>query len=294
MKRRSGLGSARPMLSRTLPFATRGLAGLALATLCWLTPTAAQAQDSVPEDPVARARVYFEAAMAYFDEGEYERAIPQFERALDLTTAPEILYNLYISHERIAEFDKATVYLRTYLSVAGDIDDRVQLQARLEALERRARRSERDEAEDESEGDPSPVRELPADAQPRTAADAPPPVTGGGTDEGSVVGPVVSFVVAGAGLVALAVGGALALKRDSDLASECGELAGRTCGDDDVAPLRRASIAADVGLGVAVAGALVGTLLLLLGRSGSDDSESVGLAPAVGRHQGGVMVHGQF
>jgi len=230
--------------------------------------------------------------MAYFDEGEYERAIPQFERALDLTTAPEILYNLYISYERIAQFDKATVYLRTYLSVVGDIDGRAQLLSRLEALERRARESDEEEVEEPETDDAAPVRELPADAQPRTAGDAPPPAAASaGTDEGSMVGPIVSYLIAGAGVVALAVGGALALKRDSDLASRCDG----SCTSDDVAPLRRASITADVGLGIAIAGALVGTLLVLLGReSANDASASVDLAPTVGRNEGGLVLHGRF
>ncbi|MBO6936191.1 MAG: tetratricopeptide repeat protein [Deltaproteobacteria bacterium] len=286
------------MLARILTYPSRRLfvLGLAIASLVGAPDARAQAE---PEDPIARARVYFEAGMSYFDEGEYERAIPQFERALDLTTAPEILYNLYIAYERIGQFDKATVYLRTYLSVAGDIEGRAQLQSRLEALERRARQSE-DEGEEPEVDDSAPVRELPADAQPRTADDAPPPVaeeseTEGSTDGGSMAGPIVSYLIAGGGLVALAVGGALALKRNSDLASDCGELADRSCSADDVAPLRRASITADVGLGVAIAGALVGTLLVLLRKSPTSDAgASLELSPAVGRNEGGVVIHGQF
>ncbi len=62
-----------------------------------------------------------------------------------------------------------------------------------------------------------------------------------------------------------------------------------------MAPLRRASIIADVGLGVAIAGALVGTLLVLLKRPPSNDATaSVELAPAVGRNHGGMVIHGQF
>jgi hypothetical protein len=98
---------------------------------------------------------------------------------------------------------------------------------------------------------------------------------------------------AGAGVVALAVGGALALKRDSDLANDCGELTTRSCTDDEVAPLRRASITADVGLGVAIVGALVGTLLVLSRRPPSSDAD-VEVAPAVGRNQGGLVLHGRF
>jgi tetratricopeptide (TPR) repeat protein len=279
------------MMSRFPLFSRSPLAlGLALYALWGAGTPVAHAQ---PEDgdPVARARVYFEAAMAYFDEGEYEAAIPQFERALELTTAPEILYNLYIAHERIGQFDKAAVYLRTYISVADETENREQLLSRLEALERRAdRSSEPEEPLDEQ----APARELPQDAQPRTAEDEPPPTSTEGSSERSMVGPIVSYLVAGAGVVALAVGGALALKRDSDLANDCGELADRSCSDDDVAPLRRASITADVGLGVAIAGALVGTLLVLLKRPASGDTAAVELAPAVGRNEGGLVLHGRF
>jgi len=275
------------------PFFSRSRFALSLA-LCVLWGAivpAAHAQDE-PDDPVARARVYFEAAMAYFDEGEYEAAIPQFERALELTTAPEILYNLYIAHERVAQFDKAAVYLRTYISVADDADSREQMLSRLEALERRADRTS--EQEEPPLDEQAPARELPEDAQPRTAEDQPPPAQAGQTDDRSMVGPIVSYLVAGAGVVAMAVGGTLALMRDSDLANECGESAGSTCTDDEVAPLRRASITADVGLGIAIAGGLVGTLLLLLKRPPSSDAANIELAPAVGRSEGGLVLHGRF
>lgn len=257
--------------------------------------TAAPKAHAQPEDadPVARARIYFEAAMAYFDEGEYEAAIPQFERALELTTAPEILYNLYIAHERIGQFDKAAVYLRTYISVADDVENRQQLLSRLDALERRADERTDDPREESPLDEQTPARELPEDAQPRTEADEPPP-TAESPARPSMVGPIVSYLIAGAGVVALAVGGALALKRDGDLADECGALAGATCNDDQVAPLRRASITADVGLGVAIAGALVGTLLVLLKRPAPSESAAVELAPAVGRNEGGLVLHGRF
>ena len=257
-----------------------------------------RAQDGSSEAELARARAFFQAGMAYFEEGEYERAIPQFERSLEITPAPELLYNLYVSHERIGGFAQAAVYLRTYLSVADvDGEDRDRLRARLSALDRRARAEVADaypqtgvEGAPEERTDRTPRAPEPAEpAEPH--AEAPPSAEPG---ERSIIGPAIALSVAAAGLVTFAVAGGFALERDSDLADDCGADADRTCSEGRVAGLERATLTADIGLGVAVAGALVGGLWLLLGGRDDDDSEPSTIAPAVGRRTAGMVWHGSF
>lgn len=81
------------------------------------------------------------------------------------------------------------------------------------------------------------------------------------------VGAIVSFGVAGAGAIAFGVFGALALAEDSEVYDYCGDLG--DCDEDDVEGIRTLSLAADIGLGVAIVGAAVGVVLLVV--SGGDD-----------------------
>ncbi len=267
------------------------LALMAAACLVAAAAIPAHAQEpTANEAEMQRARVYFQAGMAYFEEGDYESAIPQFERALEISQAPELLYNLFISYERVGGFQQASVYLRSYLSVAEvEPADRQRLRSRLEALERRAERTTdpgADEGDPEaSEGDPSEASEANPSA---TVASAEPGVDPEATEPSrSYAGPITAFGVAGAGLVTFAVAGIFALGEDSDLDETCGP----ACSADEVAGLERMTLTADIGLGIAAAGAVVGVLWLFLG---GDDDEAVAVTPVAGPQQAGMVWHGSF
>lgn len=120
-----------------------------VASLCAAAVLSIAGPAVAQDGALDRARAYFAAGMAYFEEGEYEQAIPQFERALEITDAPEIHYNLYVAHERLGHLDEAAGHLRSYLTVASAAE-RGQLERRLEALERRiAARAEAESPEGE-------------------------------------------------------------------------------------------------------------------------------------------------
>jgi hypothetical protein len=98
--------------------------------------------------------------------------------------------------------------------------------------------------------------------------------------------------VGGAGLVLFGVFGALTLVEDGNLADGCG--ASRSCTDDDLSTLKTYGILADVGLGLTVVGAVVGTYFLVWG--GDDDEQgAVSVRPLFDpRGGGGADVHVRF
>jgi hypothetical protein len=112
------------------------------------------------------------------------------------------------------------------------------------------------------------------------------------TDPGNdfTVPAIISFSVGGLGFVALGVFGALALSEDSALEEECVTaygIGGGYCTGDEVSTAQTYALIADIGLGVGIAGAVVGLILLLLSDGGSDDS-SARIAPLVSPTVAGI------
>lgn len=237
------------------------------------------ADEAVPEETDESAdeetsRIHFQAGRAHFDAGRYEDALTEFVRAYEVSERHELLYNIALAHERLANYAEAADALETFNQTQAEPD--ATLTERVANLRRRA--EARASGTDEE-----------ADAPAETIAPTPPPRDEGG---GVSLPAIVSYAVAGAGLVTFGVFGALALAEDSSLAESCGADAGRACGSDDVSTLQTFSLVADIGLGVAVVGAIVGTVFLLLG--GGDDEPEVALAPAVGPDVAGISARGRF
>ncbi|MEM1416669.1 MAG: hypothetical protein AAGH15_17285, partial [Myxococcota bacterium] len=106
--------------------------------------------------------------------------------------------------------------------------------------------------------------------------------------EGPSAAVVASLSVAGAGALVTTVAGALALRQRNVLdAAGCAP----ECSGGEVDVLRRRSIVADLGLGVALVGVTLGVLLLL---SGEEDARAVALSPWAGPRGGGAALTGRF
>src|SRR5690242_10205557 len=103
----------------------------AIALWCAVAPASAQ---PVAEDD-ERARVHFQAGSSHFDTGNYEAALQEFEAAYALSHRPALLYNIYLSHERLGNLEEAAGALRSYLE-GGDVPEarREPLTERLRAL----------------------------------------------------------------------------------------------------------------------------------------------------------------
>jgi tetratricopeptide (TPR) repeat protein len=197
------------------------------------------------DDGDEAARVHFQSGTRYFDRGEYEAAIREFGAAFELSGRPQLLYNLYLAHERLGQTRDAAETLAAYLDQVEEVEGRERLEARLETLRRRVAKLDAEEAAARAaESEPAPAPEPRRGGMPLPA--------------------LVSFGAAGAGLVTFAVAGGLALAEDGSLADRCGANAGRTCTESDLDKLGRRTTAADVGIAVTAVGAAAGLVLYLV------------------------------
>jgi len=104
------------------------------------------------------------------------------------------------------------------------------------------------------------------------------------------IGALISFGVAAAGLTLFSVSGILALTAKNDLDdSGCRE---NMCPVADIERADRLALMADIGLGVAIAGAVAGVLFLVLRPKAKEDKLLV--MPAFGPDSYGLSAHGRF
>jgi tetratricopeptide (TPR) repeat protein len=227
-----------------------------------------QAQDD-------RARLHFQAGASYYEAGDYEDALREFQRSHALSQRSELFYNFSLCYQQIGDLDNAALYLRRYLDEVEAIDNRDQLERRHEnLLERIAARGATPtppnvgDPRPDPEAEPTPDQE--PDTEPAADAEASPdePRRGGGVPVGAVIG----YAVAGVGVVLAATFGPLALRERGRIEDGCG--ADRSCTSGQVQRMDGFALGADIGLGVAVVGATVGTILLLTGRGSDDEEES--------------------
>ncbi|MCA9536980.1 MAG: tetratricopeptide repeat protein, partial [Myxococcales bacterium] len=119
---------------------------LVLLTLAFvLTATQAFAQPDVDE----RARVHFTSGRAYFDSGDYARALQEFQQAYALSHREELHYNLFLCQERIGNVSEAIRELEAFL--ATNPPDRALLEPRLAALRTRQQHEAEEQAAREQE-----------------------------------------------------------------------------------------------------------------------------------------------
>lgn len=265
----------------------------ALALVSAAATGAAQAEDAssgegaaeadvaveVSEADDARARELYRLGDDLYAQGRYEEALAAFEEAYELSHRDLLLFNIANAQERAGHWEDAIVTLRTYLgTVEGD--EHTRIESRLESLEGRVER----------------LRAMQQNPNQQPVAPPPPPPR-------SPVGPVLlgaGGAMLGAGIAfAVLAGGA----RD-DLDALCHSRDGRTLcpteADSAQTRDRAFSISADVAF-LAAAG-LVAVGLVVLLKSGGDDSEDaedaeepdVDVSAAMSPRGAMVGVHGSF
>ncbi|MEO0325541.1 MAG: tetratricopeptide repeat protein [Myxococcota bacterium] len=251
------------------------------------------------QDEANRARLHFQAGASYYEAGDYEDALREFQRSYDLSQRPELFYNFSLCYQQLGQLDQAIVYLDRYLTEVEDVPNRANLERRLVNFRARqaeeVRRAEAEAAAERAaaEEPPDEAREPvaePAETGLAATAEAADEEDAGGVNGAAIAG----FAIAGAGVVVLGVAGGLALAQRSDLEDQA---CAPDCASGDVDTLRTRAIVADVGLAVALVGATLGVVFLLTG--GDDDDESAeatawGVTPWVGPRSGGAAVGGRF
>ncbi len=116
------------LLPRALPLA---------AMLLLVVPIGrGHAQENRGDDDAAKA--HFAAGRTLYDAGRFESAADEFFEAYQLSGRPELLFNLYVAQRDAGQTEAATMSLERYLETVGDIEDRANLEARLETLQRQA------------------------------------------------------------------------------------------------------------------------------------------------------------
>ena len=113
--------------------------GLALAVLLIATSPAVQAQQGA--ERLNRARQLFTEGQTAFAKGNLRDALERFLAAEKLVPSAELAYNIGHLYALVGEPEEAARFLRLYLSRSrGPVPDRDQVTARLNRLQRRARR----------------------------------------------------------------------------------------------------------------------------------------------------------
>jgi len=264
---------------RTIPFV---LALLLCSCLCVAAPARAEGRSparrghgspppasshprgrGAPRSTSAAVREHLQSGNAYFQVGDYAHALQEFQKAYDLNHQPGLEYKIALCHERLGQPGQAAQQLRRFL---GDerpqaIPNRAALELRVRDLERRAHQQE--------------LATLQSHPRPARSHRRPHVVASSG---GIPLGALVSYIVGGAGVATFGVFGTLALIEDNQLATKCGP----NCSEGEVSSLRRWSTLAEIGLGVGIVGAAIGTILLLTdhrGPASRTDHVSAHLSP---------------
>lgn len=271
--------------------AAAGLASALLGASAALAPCAATAQAADEAD--VRARLRYEAGTNLYRAGDFAGAAREYQAAYDLSGRPNLLYNLYVAWRDAGELRKAADALERYLDAVPDAEDRVNLEARLAAMQQQIAALDAAEAARQAEVQTEPAPEDGGEAT-REAEPA-------DDDEGGGGGPgVVPWVVGGVGVAAIVAGaitGGMSLGLESDLEGAC---PGNVCPADRADDVDRLSTLATTTDVLLIGGAaLVATgvvLYFVLPRGGDEGGDAVALRPTggCGPHGCLVGVRGRF
>lgn len=253
-----------------------------------IQPAAARSLDPMDE---SEARSHFDAGYAYFQEARYDDALREFERAYDLSPRPALLFNMSQCYERLGRLDEAIRYLEQFINTTPPPTDRAFQERRLSNLRARQESGTTDTTEpveliapDSARDVVSPSAESLQRSEPRHEEPE--------IEASSGRGLAYAFLGIGAvGLITMGVSGGLALSEKSRLQTDCGSAG---CPESETTSLRTRALVADIGLGVGVAGAVVGLILLLT--SGSDDAEEARaqVAPTLGPNTAGATLRVRY
>jgi tetratricopeptide (TPR) repeat protein len=107
-------------------------------------PGVARADAAASREAAARAVALNDEASALYEQGHYRAAADKLEEAIRLDpNGKDLVYNLAVLHEKLADLDEAIALYRRYLDTESDPRSKTRVQATLRRLE--GARRERDE-----------------------------------------------------------------------------------------------------------------------------------------------------
>lgn len=83
----------------------------------------------------AEARVFYDRGVKLYRAKQYESAMAAFNAALQMSSAPELHFNLAVVSERLNHAQEAVDHYRAYLAARGDARDRDQIESRIAELQ---------------------------------------------------------------------------------------------------------------------------------------------------------------
>jgi tetratricopeptide (TPR) repeat protein len=81
-----------------------------------------------------QARLHFRAGVGLYDAGRFPQAAEEFEEAFRLSGRPQLLFNAYVAYRDANDVAGAARCLEGYLRGTPDVEDRVNLEARLRSM----------------------------------------------------------------------------------------------------------------------------------------------------------------
>jgi tetratricopeptide (TPR) repeat protein len=88
------------------------------ALVATLAPGAAQAQ--ADPDTRAQAAAHVRQGQAFFQRGDFDRALAEYQAALELSAEPSLIFNLALCHDRANRPEDALRMFQRYLELAPD------------------------------------------------------------------------------------------------------------------------------------------------------------------------------
>ena len=173
------------------------------------------------------ARQHFQLGRAQYQGGQFSEAASSFEQAYALSKREVLWYNIYLAHRDAGANKQAAIALRNYLERVPELENRAQLEARLESLDRIVAEEKQREREAAERDAAQQEQQAAADAHAQQEATA--AVTAAEQDT-SVKPPasrsIVPYVLMGMGgamVIGGAVTGAMASSKHSELEEKCGD-----------------------------------------------------------------------
>jgi tetratricopeptide (TPR) repeat protein len=237
-------------------------------------PAPSGAPGAAPKSSEDEARARFLLGRSYHDRGEFSKAAAEFEQAYAASGRAALLYNLFVAYRDANDAKRAADALRRYLELEKNVENRPQLEAKLEAMEAalaaqlieeaaagKAEEATQAEATPSEEPAPVPLADVEPAAEPEESS--------------FPIGPVIVMSVGGAMMLGSIATGLMASGAQSDLEEMCPTK--MNCGadlEDTQSQGETMALVTDVLLFGGVAVAASGAAWLLLGSGGSSESAS--------------------
>lgn len=105
-----------PLLRRA---SSRVAMAVAVVAALAARPGLTQAQPDVAR---SRAAEHYKQGVVYFQRGEHDRALAEYQAAFDLSAEPSLVFNIALCHDRAGRPEEAVAAYRRYLALAPEGD----------------------------------------------------------------------------------------------------------------------------------------------------------------------------